>query len=95
MSGESLVGLVAAFSGLIGAVFTGLIAMRRERREVATLDVLELRAYREAWIWSVRTITSLLSLLGRNDVSEPKNVRREMEEHQERIDNPAVRRADK
>lgn len=95
MSGESLVGLVAAFSGLIGAIFTGLIAMRRERREVVTLDVLELRAYREAWIWATRSIYKLLRLLGDNDISEPKDLRAELDDHQDRIDNPSPRRAEK
>lgn len=92
MSSESIVGLVAALSALVGAIFTGLVALRRERREVATADVLELRAYRDAWVWAVRTIYSLLITLGKNGVPEPDDVRTELENHQDRIDNPSLLR---
>jgi hypothetical protein len=77
-------------SALVGAIFTGLVALRRERRDVATADVLELRAYREAWLWAVRTIYSLLTQLGKQGVPEPVSVRDELDEHQARIDNPVA-----
>jgi hypothetical protein len=90
LSSESIVGLVAALSALVGAIFTGLVALRRERREVATADVLELRAYRDAWLWAVRTIYSLLIIMGRADIPEPPDVRDELNDYQERIDNPVA-----
>ena len=90
LSSESIVGLVAALSALVGAIFTGLVALRRERRDVATADVLELRAYRDAWLWAVRTIYSLLTIMGRADVPEPPDVRDELHDYQERIDNPVA-----
>lgn len=90
MSSEAIVGLVAALSALVGAFFTGRVALTHARREVATADVLELRAYREAWLWAVRNLFSLLTLLGRNDIPEPPHIRMELQEHQDRIDNPAA-----
>lgn len=90
MTSEAIVGLVAALSALVGAFFTGRVALTHARREVATADVLELRAYREAWIWAVRTIVRLLAILGRNDIPEPEGIRDEMQEMQDGIDNPAA-----
>lgn len=97
MSNEAIVGLVAALSALVGAFFTGKVALTHARREVATADVLELRAYRDAWVWSVRTITRLLSLLGKHDIPEPQGIQERMDEFQDRIDNPvaAARRESK
>lgn len=87
MSSEAIVGLVAALSALVGAFFTGRVALTHARREVATADVLELRAYREAWVWAVRTIYRLLALPG---VTEPEGIREQLQDMQDKIDNPAV-----
>ena len=80
--------MMATLTALVGAVFTGLVALRRERRDMATADVLELRAYREAWLWAVRVIFSLLTQMGQSGIPEPSAVRAEMREYQDRIDNP-------
>lgn len=87
MSSEAIVGLVAALSALVGAFFTGRVALTHARREVATADVLELRAYRQAWLWAVRTIYKLLAL---PDVPNPDKIRDELQNMQDQIDNPAA-----
>lgn len=88
MSGETLIGTGSILVALVGAIFTGLVSLRHARREVATADVMELRAYREAWIWSVRTIYRLLSMLGAHSIEEPDGIREELLGYQESIDNP-------
>jgi hypothetical protein len=88
VSGESLVGLVASLAALVGAVFTGLVALRHAGRDVAAADVLELRAHRDAWNWSTRTIYRLLRILGENDIDEPPGVKDDLARHQANIDNP-------
>lgn len=92
MSSEAIIGTFAALAALVGAIFTGMVSLRHARKDIATADIMELRAYRDAWIWAVRTIFSILSLLGRNAIPEPDGIREELEEHQERIDNPTIAR---
>lgn len=72
-------------TALVTAVFAGLVALRHARRYTGTADALELRAYRDAWLWSVRTIYSLLAM---PEVPERPDIRAEMREHQTNIDNP-------
>ena len=89
MSSEFIIGLMSTLTALVAAVFTGLVALRRERRVSVTVDVLELRAYREAWLWAVRTIYRLLRMIGSIDgVDEPDGVREQLRRWQDRIDNP-------
>lgn len=88
LTGESLIGIFASMTALVGAIFTGMVALRHAKRDVATADVMELRAYREAWVWATRTIYRLLALLGPTDVDEPKGIREKLQEHQDHIDNP-------
>lgn len=89
MSSEAIIGAVAALTALVTAVFAGLATLRQTRRYVATADVLELRAYRDAWIWSVRTIYKLLRMIAASEcLEEPGEIRGEMKQHQEHIDNP-------
>jgi hypothetical protein len=87
-SGETLIGTASVLTALVGAVFTGLVSLRHVRRDVATANVMELRAHREAWVWAVRIIYSLLTLLGRNGIPEPEGIRKELDQYQNRIDNP-------
>lgn len=91
MSSEALIGAFAALSALVTAVFAGLVSLRHARRYVATADVMELRAYRDAWTWAVRTIIRLLTLLGRHDIPEPAGIRDELDEHQGFIDKPSTK----
>lgn len=80
---------MSTLTALVAAVFTGLVALRRERRVSVTVDVLELRAYREAWLWAVRTIYRLLRMIGSIDgLDEPDGIREELRRYQDRIDNP-------
>lgn len=89
MSSEFIIGLMSTLTALTAAIFTGLVALRRERRVVATADVLELRAYRDAWTWAVRTIYRLLRIIaGIEGVQEPEDVRDMLKQHQNAIDNP-------
>lgn len=88
MSSEAIIGTFAALTALVGAIFTGMVSLRHARRDIATADIYELRAYRDAWVWAVRTIFSLLTLLGRNSIPEPPEIRGELDDHQNRIDNP-------
>jgi hypothetical protein len=91
LSSEALIGAFAALSALVTAVFAGLVSLRHARRYVATADVMELRAYRDAWIWAVRTIARLLSLLARHDIPEPAGLREELDQHQSYIDHPSTK----
>lgn len=88
MSGETLIGTASILTALVGAIFTGMVSLRHARRDIATADVMELRAYRDAWVWAVRVIFRLLSLLGAHEIAEPAGIREELEEHQDNIDNP-------
>jgi len=88
LSSEAIIGAFAALTALVTAVFTGLVSLRHAKRINATADALELRAYREAWIWAIRTIWALLALLGRHNVPEPDGIREELDSHQSSIDNP-------
>ena len=91
MSSEAIIGAVAALTALVTAVFAGLVSLRQTRRFVATADVLELRAYRDAWLWAVRTIYRLLRMINSTEgISEPPEIREEMRHHQDHIDNPSV-----
>lgn len=85
LSGETLIGTASVLTALVGAVFTGLIGLRHTRREVATADVMELRAHRDAWEWAVRVIYKLLPFV---DPAQAAEVRAELREHQDSIDNP-------
>lgn len=85
LSGETLIGTASVLTALVGAVFTGLIGLRHTRREVATVDVMELRAHRSAWEWAVRIIYKLLPFAPKELANE---IRGEMQEHQDNIDNP-------
>lgn len=85
LSGETLIGTASVLTALVGAVFTGLIGLRHTRREVATANVLELRAYRDAWEWVVRIIYKLLPFVPEELAEE---VRSGMRQHQEKIDDP-------
>lgn len=91
VSSEGLIGLIAALTGLVGAVFAGVVALRKERYTGVRVEVAELYAYREAWIWATRTIASLLAKLGIFNVEgvNASDVQREMLEHQEAIDKAA------
>lgn len=88
-SGETLIGTASVLTALVGAVFTGLVSLRHVRRDVATADVMELRAHRDAWAWAVRIIYSLLTLLAQHNAPEPEGVRTELQRHQAQIDNPS------
>ena len=89
MSSEAIIGAVAALTALVTAVFAGLVSLRQTRRYVATADVLELRAYREAWLWAVRVIYRLLRMISATDgIQEPPEIRSELRSHQDAIDNP-------
>lgn len=85
LSGETLIGTASVLTALVGAVFTGLIGLRHTRREVATADVMELRARRDGWEWAIRIIYRLLPLATEEQADE---IRAELREHQEAIDNP-------
>lgn len=90
MSSEGLIGLIAALTGLVGAVFAGVVALRKERYTGVRADVAELYAYREAWIWATRTIASLLARLGiLGSEVDTEAIQREMFKHQESIDTAA------
>lgn len=86
MSSEAIIGAFAALSALVTAVFAGLVSLRHARRVVATADVLELRAYRDAWLWAVRTIYKLMAL---PCVDNTEAIRTELEERQASIDTAA------
>jgi hypothetical protein len=85
LSGETLIGTASVLTALVGAVFTGLIGLRHTRREVATADVMELRSRRDAWEWAVRVIYRLLPRATDEEASE---IKAELREHQDNIDNP-------
>lgn len=88
MSSESIIGALAALTALVTACFAGVVSLRHARRVVAAADVLELRAYREAWLWAVRTIYKLLRVIGAADgLTEPAEIREELAEYQDLIDN--------
>lgn len=90
MSSEAIIGAVAALTALVTAVFAGLVSLRQTRRYVATADVLELRAYREAWLWAVRTIYRLLRIISATEgIEEPPEIRVELRQYQDHIDHPA------
>lgn len=90
MSSEAIIGAVAALTALVTAVFAGLVSLRQTRRYVATADVLELRAYRDAWVWAVRTIYRLLRIISATEgIEEPPDIRTELRQHQDSIDHPA------
>lgn len=87
MSGESIVGILAALSGIIGSLFAGFIALRREKRDAVEADANELLAYRAAWLWAVRLITRLRAVIASADgLSEPPNIDEEMTRHMDRIE---------
>ena len=85
LSGETLIGTASVLTALVGAVFTGMVSLRHARRDVATADIWELRAHRDAWEWAVRIIYKLLPRATEEEAAE---VRRELREHQDAIDNP-------
>jgi hypothetical protein len=87
MSGESIVGILAALSGIIGSLFAGFIALRREKRDAVAADAAELVAYRLAWLWAVRLITRLRTIIASADgVSEPEGIDAEMRQHMDQIE---------
>lgn len=87
MSGESIVGILAALSGIIGSLFAGFIALRREKRDAVAADAAELLAYRAAWLWAVRLITRLRTVVASADgVTEPPGIDDEMSKHMDRIE---------
>lgn len=91
MSSEAIIGGLAALTALVTAVFAGMATLRQARRTTATADVLELRAYQDAWLWAVRTIYKLLRIMAQAEgVVEPLEVREELRVHQDRIDNPVL-----
>lgn len=83
MSSEAIIGACAALSALVTAVFAGMVSLRHARRVGATADIMELRAYRDAWLWAVRTIYKLLAL---PQVDDSGVIRAEMAERQQAID---------
>lgn len=87
MSSEAIIGGLAALTALVTAVFAGVVSLRHARRVVATANVLELRAYQDAWLWAVRTIYRLLRLIAASeDTTEPPEVREELRQYQNSID---------
>jgi hypothetical protein len=87
MSGESIVGILAALSGIIGSLFAGFIALRREKRDAVAADAVELLAYRTAWLWAVRLITRLRAVIASKDgLTEPPGIDEEMTKHMDRIE---------
>ena len=85
LSGETLIGTASVLTALVGAIFTGMVSLRHARRDVATADVMELRAHRDAWEWAVRIIYRLLPRATEEEAAE---IRAELREHQDYIDNP-------
>jgi hypothetical protein len=88
LSGETLIGTASVLTALVGAIFTGLVSLRHARRDVATADVMELRAHRDAWEWATRVIYKLLP---RATEEEAEEIKAELREHQDSIDDPKAR----
>ena len=88
MDGTSIVGALAALSGVIGSLFAGIALLRRERRDFMYEDAEELAAHRKAWIWAVRIITVLRAMLAQHDLEEPEGLDDELKGHLNRIQYP-------
>lgn len=83
MSSEAIIGACAALSALVTAVFAGMVSLRHARRVGATADILELRAYREVWVWAQRTLYRVMPLLSD---AESTRIQSELEDQQLLLD---------
>lgn len=88
MSPETVVAIIASLGSLLTAAGGVWVAIRNAGRESAVADTREIKATREAWLWAVRTITKLRSLIARTEgLEEPAdwNITAELERHERRI----------
>jgi hypothetical protein len=92
---DGLSALVIALGTLVSATFTGWALLRRERREQASADIRELRAYRSAWVWSMRTITKLRALLAIHDIPEPPGIDEQRAFHEDQLEGGTAVRDEK
>lgn len=86
MSGEVIIGVLAAASGVITALFAGVVSVRRARVDEYAADVRILAAYRRAWLWAIRTIMKLRAIIAQsNDVVEPDGIDEELQSHMDSL----------
>ena len=88
MRSDTVVAIVASLASLLTAAGGVWVAVRREGRSAAVADAREVKATREAWLWAVRTIIRLRSLIARTEgCDEPPewNISAELARHERLI----------
>lgn len=92
MNSDTVVAIIASLGSLLTAAGGVWVAVRNAGRQNVTANLREVKATREAWLWAVRTITKLRSLIARTEgVEEPSewNITAELEMHERRISGDA------
>jgi hypothetical protein len=88
MRSDTIVAIGATLASLLTAAGGVWVAIRKEGRDGATTSKARTRALEQAWLWALRTIVRLRSLIARTEgLSEPPEWRidEEMSQHERRI----------
>lgn len=76
MRSDTIVAIGATLASLLTAAGGVWVAIRKEGRDGATTSKARVRALEQAWLWALRTIVRLRSLIARTEgLEEPADWR--------------------